>query len=139
MTSQAGGLCVNKKQCCEERGGHENICSKVQTLLNILQCIMIVNVHACVCCSCTMKRSWTCSMEAEIWRVATGSPILRSTRTPVAASTLLESLPDWCTQRRRCVHMCVICSYVCVYHSHSICSICVHNMFYITEISAHVS
>lgn len=60
-----------------------------------------------VYCSCTMKRSWTCLMEPEIQRVGTGSQTLRSMRTPAAASTPLESLPDWCTQRRRWVHVCV--------------------------------
>ncbi|XP_045884817.1 kinesin-like protein KIF21B isoform X13 [Micropterus dolomieu] len=54
-----------------------------------------------------MKRSWTCLTEPENQRVGAGSPTLRSTRTPVAASTPLESLPGWCTQRRRWLLQCL--------------------------------
>lgn len=70
-------------------------------------------------CSCTMKRSWTCLTEPEIQRVGAGSPTLRSTRTPVAASTPLESRPDWCTQRRRWVHVCVLVFVTYVHHLQS--------------------
>lgn len=61
-------------------------------------------MSACVTCrSCTMRRSWTCLTEVEIQRIAAGSPTSESTRTPTAASTPQESLPDWCSQRTRWV------------------------------------
>lgn len=65
-----------------------------------------------------MKRSWTCLTGAEIWRVGAGSPTLKSTRTPVGASTPLELPPDWCSQRRRWVHVCAGVCIVCVHHPH---------------------
>lgn len=58
-------------------------------------------------CSYTMKKSWTCSMELEIQKVAAGSRTLRFTRTPVAASTPLGLHPDWCTQRKRWLPVCL--------------------------------
>lgn len=67
-----------------------------------------------VCCSCTMRRSWIYLTEPEIQRAATGSPTFGFTRTPPAASTLQESLPDWFTRRRRWVVVHVsglICSF----------------------------
>lgn len=75
--------------------------------------------NASVHCSCTMKRSWTYLTEPEIQRAGAGSPTLRSTRTPVAASTPLESRPDWCSQRRRSVHVCVLVFVTYVRHLQS--------------------
>lgn len=47
-------------------------------------------------------------MEPEIQKAGAGSPTSRSTRMLVAASTPLESHPDWYTQRKRWVSVHVL-------------------------------
>ena len=82
-------------------------------------------MYVCVCCSCTMRRSWTCLMGLGSRTVAAGSPASRSTRTPVAASTPPESPPDSSAPRTRCVCVSHLQDEVCVCATPVLTCICV--------------